>query len=75
MAITVISKSGFKGKNLFHKRRMMGLSLRDVGKSMGCTFNAVYAWEKGINTPNPKSLLKLSEVLKVKPDYFYKNAA
>lgn len=50
-------------------RTQSGLSQLDLAKKLFVTQQAVARWESNKNTPNPETLIKISEILNVSVDY------
>lgn len=70
--MAILRKGGkFKGPMLYHRRVSLGMNLDQLAKKMGLSKTAVYQWESGVCKPKPSSMLALSKVLKVEPDYFF----
>lgn len=70
----MIEKGKFNGKLLFHRRLELGLTIEALCKSSALNRGSICKWQAGQNNPTPKSLLRLSRALKVKPTYFYQKS-
>lgn len=60
------------GQRLRHARKILGLSLRDLGDQVGLTHAAIKKYEDEQVTPNSTMLLKLARALKVRTEYFFR---
>lgn len=49
------------------RRKVLGLSLEDIGRSLKLTKNAISHWENGEFEPRPKFIPKLAKLLKMNP--------
>lgn len=61
----------FLGKNLYHKRIKLGMTLKDISKKIARSVTAISKWETSKYQPGPKSIFLLSKALKVEAEYFY----
>lgn len=64
----------YVGRKLRVRRRMLGLSLTELGKTLGITFQQVQKYERGINRIGASRLFLLARALKVPITYFYEGA-
>ena len=55
-------------KGLKAIRKQRGLTLRDVGDLTGIDFNTISRYERGVLTPNSKTVLKIAQALNVTTD-------
>ena len=55
-----------KGLKVIRKQR--GLTLREVGDLTGIDFNTISRYERGVLTPNSKTVLKIAQALNVTTD-------
>ena len=60
------------GERLERARKAAGLSLRALGDLVGVSQTAISKYEKDIITPDSKMIIKLSDVLNVKIEYFFR---
>ena len=60
------------GKRLERARKGAGLSLRALGDKVGVSQTAISKYEKELITPDSKILIKLSKVLDVNIEYFFR---
>lgn len=60
------------GNRLKMARHRAGLNLRDLGKKIGISAQAISKYERGLNVPGSDILLRLSEALGVKAEYFFR---
>jgi Zn-dependent peptidase ImmA (M78 family)/DNA-binding XRE family transcriptional regulator len=60
------------GARIRSARRAAGLSLRDLGRRVGVSAMAVHKYEVGQAMPGSDTLLRLSKVLAVPVDYFFR---
>lgn len=65
MTFLIKKSQKFNCELLYHRRRMMGLTLSAIGKKLDLSMNAIARWEAGTCNPSPKSLFKLAKLLKV----------
>lgn len=61
----------FLGEILYHRRRSLGMTLKDISKKIERSVTAVSKWETNKYQPSAKSIFMLAKTLKVKPEYFY----
>ncbi len=59
------------GKKVRARRKMLGLSQDDLGKSIGVTFQQVQKYERGTNRVGSSRLYELSKVLSVPVGFFF----
>ena len=50
---------------------LLGLTMEDIAKSVGCTRPIVSMWESGKSSPTGHFLVLLGEVLRTHPREFY----
>ena len=55
-------------KGLKAIRKQHGLTLREVGDLTGIDFNTISRYERGVLTPNSKTVLKIAQALNVTTD-------
>ena len=55
-------------KGLKAIRKQRGLTLREVGDLTGIDFNTISRYERGVLTPNSKTVLKIAQALNVTTD-------
>ena len=48
-------------------RMAKGISVQEFAKLTGLSRTMIYNYESGLNTPSPKTLVKIAEVLGVEP--------
>lgn len=60
------------GERLERARKAAGLSLRALGELVGVSQTAISKYEKELLTPDSTMLIKLSDVLNVKIEYFFR---
>ncbi len=63
----------FDRKKLVTARKIFNLTQQDVADKLGITKQMYQQWESGARTPNIHSLIKICEVLAVKPHIFFSN--
>ncbi len=61
------------GERLERARKAAGLSLRALGELAGVSQTAILKYEKNHITPDSKMIIKLSNILKVKSEYFFRS--
>ena len=57
------------------QRMVCGMSQTDLGESVGVTFQQVQKYEKGANRVSASRLKQIANVLKVAPDFFFKEGS
>ena len=62
------------GWRLRIRRRLLGLTQREVGETVGVSPQMVHKWETAQSTLYASTLYDLAKALGVKPDYFYMDA-
>lgn len=69
-----VSPAARMGDRLRRSRLMAGLSLRDLSEALGGepSHTQIAKFEAGDACPDSKQLARLSQVLQVRPDYFFK---
>ncbi len=60
------------GNRIQRARKALGLSLRDVAAQLDLSHAAIKKYEDNETTPSSETLIKLSRVLKVKVEYFFR---
>lgn len=63
------------GRRLRNRRRLMGMTLQDVGERAGVRMQQVQKYEAGVNKVSAVMLWKLSRALGVPPAYFFDGLA
>ena len=59
------------GARLRGRRKELGLSQSDAGRSLGCTFQQIQKYERGANRISASALWKLAGLLEVEVGYFF----
>lgn len=59
------------GARLRARRKIMGLSQDDIGKSVGITFQQIQKYERGTNRIGSSRLYEFSKILSVPVSYFF----
>ena len=62
------------GWRLRIRRRLLGMTQKDVGQKLGVTPQMVHKWETGQGTLYAATLHDLARALGVEPGYFYMDA-
>lgn len=57
------------GQRIRDRRKVLGLSQRELALQLGISFQAVQRWERGETFPRKDSLSKLLEILQVGADW------
>lgn len=57
------------GQRIRDRRKVLGLSQRELALRLGISFQAVQRWERGETFPRKDSLSKLLEILQVGADW------
>jgi len=61
------------GTRLRARRKIIGLSQDDIGKSVGVTFQQIQKYERGTNRIGSSRLYEFSRILDVPVSYFFEN--
>ena len=61
------------GQKLRERRKSLKMTQTYLASKVGCTFQQIQKYEAGINNISLQVLLKLCEILKCTPDYFFMN--
>ena len=61
----------FSGGKLKKLRKASGLKWKAWSDLLDTPIDTIYGYESGRRTPTSDNLMKISEKLKVKPDFFY----
>lgn len=61
----------YVGKKLKEKRKKFGLTQTELSKQVGISFQQIQKYETGQNRISASMLFKMSNILKVKLDYFF----
>jgi transcriptional regulator with XRE-family HTH domain len=56
------------------RRRLLGMTQKDIGRKLGVTPQMVHKWETAQGTLYAATVHDLARVLGVKPDYFFMDA-
>jgi len=56
------------------RRRLLGMTQKDIGQALGVTPQMVHKWETAQGTLYAATLHDLARTLGVKPDYFFDDA-
>ncbi|UJM33582.1 helix-turn-helix domain-containing protein [Bartonella henselae] len=59
------------GKRIRYRRKMLGLSQKQLGHSLGVTFQQIQKYEKGINRVGAGRLQEIATLLDVSISFFY----
>lgn len=67
------------GKNTFGEklraaRKAMGLTQKELAQSIGAKHNSISDWENDKNMPDPDTIVRVCETLKVEPGYLLMNS-
>ncbi len=63
----------FDGTRLRKVRKGRALSLRDLGKLAGVSYDAIHAIEVGKQEPRPSTVRKLAAALGIEPEVLFTN--
>ncbi|WP_273789330.1 helix-turn-helix domain-containing protein [Bartonella sp. ML70XJBT] len=63
------------GKRIRHRRMSMRLSQKELGNSLGVSFQQVQKYEKGLNRVSAGRLLEIANLLEVPMSFFYADIA
>lgn len=61
------------GQKLRDRRKYLNMTQKQLAEKMGCTFQQIQKYESGINNMSLQVLLKLCDILKCNPHYFFSN--
>lgn len=59
----------FCGNMLTIRRESMGFTMAALAGRLKLSRQAVFKWERGITMPSPPNIVKISRVLKIKPQH------
>ena len=59
------------GEKIRDARKAAGLTQRQLANTIGVANTSISNWEKGISSPDPKTIDRLSQILGVQPNYFF----
>ncbi|QEE08127.1 helix-turn-helix transcriptional regulator [Bartonella kosoyi] len=59
------------GKRIRHRRMSMRLSQKELGNSLGVSFQQIQKYEKGLNRVSAGRLLEIANLLEVPMSFFY----
>jgi len=68
-------KKRFLGDVLAIRRTALGFSINSLAKELNCSRMTVHNWEIGKYEPAPQWIVKLSKVLRMKPEKFILGAS
>ena len=61
------------GQKLKARRKFLNMTQKQLAEKIGCTFQQIQKYEAGINNMSLQVLLKLCDILKCNPHYFFSN--
>lgn len=61
------------GEKLRASRKAMGLTQKELAQSIGSKHNSISDWENDKNMPDPDTIVRVCETLKVEPGYLLMN--
>ena len=61
------------GQKLKERRKFLKMTQKSLASKLGCTFQQIQKYEAGLNKISLSILLKLCEILKCTPHYFFSN--
>lgn len=64
----------FVGNRIKERRKALGLTQADLARLLDLSHQQVQRYESGENTISVVSILRIAQVLNIKPDYFYQHA-
>ncbi len=59
------------GEKLRQARKAAGLTQKELAQAVELKHNAVSNWEKGISSPDPATIRRLCEILRMPPNFFF----
>lgn len=63
------------GKRLYHRRRLLGMTQKELGNQVGVRFQQIQKYECGANRITASRLFDLSRALNVSVQYFFDGMA
>ncbi|MBX4335244.1 helix-turn-helix domain-containing protein [Bartonella raoultii] len=63
------------GKKMRFKRKMLKMSQKQLGRSLGVSFQQIQKYEKGINRVSAGRLKEIADILEVPIAFFYADSA
>ncbi|WP_317994075.1 helix-turn-helix domain-containing protein [Bartonella gliris] len=73
--ISVVTNDISVGKKIRLKRKMMGMSQKQLGHHLGVTFQQIQKYEKGLNRVGAGRLQEIADILDVPISFFYADLA
>ena len=61
------------GEKLRQARKAAGMTQKDLAQAVDLKHNAVSNWEKGISSPDPETIRRLCEILRMPPNFFFES--
>ena len=61
------------GEKLRQARKAAGMTQKDLAQAVDLKHNAVINWEKGISSPDPETIRRLCEILRMPPNFFFES--
>ena len=61
------------GEKLRQARKAAGMTQKDLAQAVHLKHNAVSNWEKGISSPDPETIRRLCEILRMPPNFFFES--
>ncbi|MBB5074168.1 transcriptional regulator with XRE-family HTH domain [Bartonella callosciuri] len=61
----------FIGKKIRYRRKMLKMSQKQLGQSLGITFQQIQKYEKGLNRVSAGRLKEIADILNVPLSFFY----
>lgn len=59
------------GEKLRQARKAAGMTQKELAQAVELKHNAVSNWEKGISSPDPDTIRRLCEILRMPPNFFF----
>jgi transcriptional regulator with XRE-family HTH domain len=59
------------GEKLRQARKAAGMTQKELAQAVELKHNAVSNWEKGVSSPDPDTIRRLCEILRMPPNFFF----
>ena len=59
------------GEKLRQARKAAGMTQKELAQAVELKHNAVSNWEKGLSSPDPETIRRLCEILRMPPNFFF----
>ena len=62
------------GEKLRQARKAAGMTQKELAEAVELKHNAISNWEKGISSPDPATIRRLCDILRMQPNFFFDTA-